>query len=132
MKTPRSGYLIAAALAGAGLLSSFPSYARDFHGGDHRQGVEMHRDGGFHGEEGFHREVGFRGDHGRFDRDDRGNFSIYLGTPGFGFSYGSPDYYYAPPPPPSVYYYCPNPPGYYPAVSYCPSGWETVVPQPAY
>jgi hypothetical protein len=29
----------------------------------------------------------------------------------------------------SYWYYCTNPPGYYPYVSNCPSGWLTVVPQ---
>ncbi len=35
----------------------------------------------------------------------------------------------APPAPsPTYWYYCPNPQGYYPYISQCPSGWMRVVP----
>ena len=30
----------------------------------------------------------------------------------------------------SYWYYCPNPPGYYPYVKRCPTGWMKVVPSP--
>ncbi|WP_448191605.1 hypothetical protein [Azospirillum sp. sgz301742] len=32
----------------------------------------------------------------------------------------------APPPPQPSYYYCPSPPGYYPYVPECPTGWRAV------
>ncbi len=33
-----------------------------------------------------------------------------------------------PAPQPAYWYYCPNPQGYYPYISQCPSGWLQVVP----
>ena len=32
----------------------------------------------------------------------------------------------APIPPGTVYYYCPSPPGYYPYLPACPSGWQVI------
>jgi hypothetical protein len=75
------------------------------------------------------------------------HFGFYFGAPLFWDSY--PYYYRYPrtvviePPPvyvqqsPPVYvqqpqaywYYCPNPAGYYPTVSSCPSGWMPVLPR---
>ncbi len=36
-----------------------------------------------------------------------------------------------PAPQPAYWYYCPNPQGYYPYISQCPSGWMRVVPSTA-
>jgi hypothetical protein len=42
--------------------------------------------------------------------------------------YGYPPYYGPTAPPPGVWYYCPAYGAYYPYVSECPSGWQTVQP----
>jgi hypothetical protein len=138
MKTLHPGCFATVALAG--LLAVSPvSYARDFHGGDGFHGGGFQRDIGRSGDlrGGFERRE-FRGGelharHGFGDRDRvRGGVHIYLGAPLSWppYEYYPPDYYYYPPPglPSGYYYYCADPPGYYPVVRYCPSGWLTVIP----
>jgi hypothetical protein len=84
--------------------------------------------GGFHGN-GFH--GGFAGVHHGFGgRHDR-----FIGGLGFGF-YGYPygsDYYpdygdngYYQPYSSQTWYYCSDPAGYYPYVTQCNTGWQTV------
>lgn len=81
-----------------------------------------------------------------------GHVGVTIGGPLFWPSYPYyPAPYYGPPviitpPPPPVYveqgqdqeqdgaeqywYFCRNPQGYYPYVKACPSGWQTVTPEP--
>ena len=81
--------------------------------------------GGFHGG-GFHggRFGGFRGD--RF----RGNRFFFGGA--FAYPYGwdySPDYGYydySQPYSSQIWYYCSDPAGYYPYVTQCNTGWQTI------
>jgi hypothetical protein len=74
-------------------------------------------------------------------------FGLGLGVP---YYYPPPYYYYPPPPvvapppiytaptyaptyvqpPPQLWYYCDNPPGYYPHIQYCASGWREVPARP--
>jgi hypothetical protein len=104
-------------------------HAGGFHGG----GVHA---GGFHGG-GFHRG-GFGGFHGRFagmhrgfdERPDgfrgrRGFFGDGLGFGFYGYPYGS-DYGYDQPYSSQTWYYCSDPSGYYPYVTQCNTGWQTV------
>jgi hypothetical protein len=42
----------------------------------------------------------------------------------------APQVYVQPPPPQPYWYYCDNPPGYYPYVPQCPTGWRQVAPSP--
>ena len=113
------------------------------------------RYGGFHGAHGDHAGIPSHGAwnhgaHGHFEGPPHGNWHggfrghhgfgarVFVG-PGFGWHdpwWWGPDYpYYTAPPevvPPAgesgYWYYCPNPPGYYPYVTQCPSGWIAVVP----
>lgn len=140
----------AIALAAAGLMACAPdSDARNFHGGFSggavHSGSSVHgggvpANGGVHGGGvparefhggAFHGHGGFR-DHGRF----HGSLGIIVGAPLFWYpgyyGYYPPDYYSYPPAalPSGYFYYCANPPGYYPQVQYCPSGWQAVAPPP--
>jgi len=114
-----------------------------FHGGG--GGGGFHAGGGFHGGGfggGFHGGAfgagglggfhggGFHGSHFGRDRDDfrhhggdrddfrrRGGFGSW-----WGYDYGYPDYGYAS----QYWYYCQDPPGYYPYVQQCGTGWQMV------
>ena len=97
-----------------------------FHGG----GFGFHA-GGFHGG-GFH-GGGFHGDRfhdGRFHdgrfHDNRFFFGGAFGYPGWGYypDYGYGDY--SQPYASQTWYYCSDPAGYYPYVTQCNVGWQTV------
>ena len=112
-----------------------------FGGGFHAGGFQG---GGFHGGGfgGFH-GGGFGGFHGRFAgvhhgfgvRHDRfiGGVGLgFYGYPYYGYPYGG-DYYpdygyydYGQPSAPQTWYYCSDPAGYYPYVTQCNTGWQTV------
>src|SRR5271169_5159372 len=134
---------LAAALLGAGAILQ-PQLANAAHGGGggggfHGGGGGFHGGGfgGFHGG-GFH--GGFAGMHHGFGerhegfRDRRGVFigGLGLGIGYYGYPYGwdySPDYgYYGYSQPYSSqnWYYCSDPAGYYPYVTQCNTGWQTV------
>ena len=135
---PKNGkaLAIAAALLCAAALS-LPTLA---HAGPHGGGGG----GGFHGGGfgGFH-GGGFGGFHGRFAgvhhgfgvRHDRfiGGVGLgFYGYPYYGYPYGG-DYYpdygyydYGQPSAPQTWYYCSDPAGYYPYVTQCNTGWQTV------
>jgi len=127
-KPMRPIHLLAAALLGAGALTSGPALAQGGHQGGHH--------GGGHG---AHLGLG-----------------ITLGVPLWHSWYEPVPYYYVPPPvvvapPPAVYvergddgargmpsqgqegwwYYCEQAGGYYPYVKTCPAGWRRVPPAPA-
>src|SRR5215831_2620414 len=101
-----------------------------FHGGGFGGGFHGGEFGGFHGRgfDGFHDR--FAGVHHGFGvRHDR-----FIGGLGFGF-YGYPYYGYYPdygyydysqPYSPQTWYYCSDPAGYYPYVTQCNTGWQTV------
>ena len=79
-----------------------------FHGGGFRPGFH---DGGFHGER-FHGNTFFFG----------GSFA----SPWWGY-YPDYGYYdYSQPYSSQTWYYCSNPAGYYPYVTQCNTGWQTV------
>jgi hypothetical protein len=100
-----------------------------FHGGSfagfHGAGAGLHGGGlgGFHGH--------FAGMHEGFG-DRREDFRRGIGFGFFGYPYGwdySPDYgYYGYSQPYSsqIWYYCSDPAGYYPYVTQCNAGWQTV------
>ena len=120
---PRIGraLAIAAALLCATALSQpNPAYAGGFHGG----GGGFHG-GGFHGG-GFH-GGGFhdgRFHDGRF-HDNRFFFGGSFGYPwGYYPDYGYDDY--SQPYSSQTFYYCSDPAGYYPYVTQCNTGWQTV------
>jgi hypothetical protein len=75
---------------------------------------------------------GYRG--GRFGWWwNTGGYWYWYDTPAYPYpldvgDYSVPAEGYAPPGP--VWYYCANPPGYYPYVHACPSGWRTTPAQP--
>jgi hypothetical protein len=103
---------------------------------------EAHGPGGMRGHEahGTHdRGSGMR-DHGRGERhgfhehrQSRIHGDVFIGAP---FFWQPPVYIEQPPvyinPEPGYWYYCPDPPGYYPYVQYCPIGWLQVVPDSAH
>ena len=101
-----------------------------FHGGF--AGMHGGRFGGVH--EGGFREGGFHGDRfrdGRFGHDRfRDNRFFFSG--GFAYPYGwdySPDYGYydySQPYASQTWYYCYDPAGYYPYVTQCNTGWQSV------
>ena len=105
-----------------------------FHGGGfggfHGGGVHGGGFGGFHGPfVGMHHGFGDR----REDfRERHEGFRSGLGFGFFGYPYGwdySPDYgYYGYSQPYStqIWYYCSDPAGYYPYVTQCNTGWQTV------
>ena len=148
------GCLIAAALLFAGSIA-LPDAANAEHGGGggahaggggfHGGGGGFHRGGshaggshtggfrsGFHG--GGFRGGGFhsRGFHDGFGGLHRG-LAVGLGgiyAP-FAWDYyypyaGYPDYGYEQPYPAQYWYYCSDPAGYYPYVTQCNTGWQTV------
>jgi hypothetical protein len=121
-------------------VSSHASHGGHAGGGGRGGGHVAGGAGGFHG--GFH-GGGFHG---------RTGHAVFVGGPLFFSTYGVwPSYFdsyppyadipAAPPvyfengagdsgqPPVSSWYYCQNPPGYYPYVQQCPSGWQRVSPQ---
>ena len=77
----------------------------------------------------------FHGNH-HFDgihRDGRGRIAVFIGVPLFLSGYGFAAPYYSPPTyieqgdGNTVWYYCDDPQGYYPDVTECAAGWQTVV-----
>jgi len=116
---PRIGraLAIAAALLCATALSQpNPVYAGGFHGG----GGGFHG-GGFHGG-GFHDG---RFHDGRF-HDNRFFFGGSFAYPWWGY-YPDYGYYdYSQPYASQAWYYCADPAGYYPYVTQCNTGWQTV------
>ncbi|MGO9446614.1 MAG: hypothetical protein ACLPXB_17850 [Thiobacillaceae bacterium] len=145
------GWIAAATIALASVIAQSPDVnARGFHGGGGFQAhSEFHgggvRAGGFSHGVGFAPSGIFRGgahprgrfysggfnEHRGFGRYHhfRGQLGLFLGAP----IYWGLDYYGSYPsgfgdyPPATLvsgyYYYCANPSGYYPEVTYCPSGW---------
>jgi hypothetical protein len=126
-----------ATLAAIALLlgSAHPGYARG--GVRGRPGLQGHPE--FRERHEFVEHRGFRGHH-------EGGTRVVIGS-GFWWGpdwWGPPYPYYADPPtivqeeppvslqpetqPQYYWYFCPNPPGYYPYVQQCPSGWMTVAP----
>ena len=112
-----------------------------FHGGGfggfHGGGVHGGGFGGFHGPfVGMHHGFGVRhegfGDRREDFRERHEGFRSGLGFGFFGYPYGwdySPDYgYYGYSQPYStqIWYYCSDPAGYYPYVTQCNTGWQTV------
>jgi hypothetical protein len=93
-------------------------HAGAFHGGFHGGGI-----GGFHGR--------FAGMHNGFGERHEG-FRGGLGFGFYGYPYGwdySPnygDYGYSQPYSSQTWYYCSDPAGYYPYVTQCNTGWQTV------
>jgi len=125
---------LAAALLGVGAILQ-PQVANAAHGGG--------GGGGFHGGGGGFHGGGFGGFHGGgfhgggFHRGFGVGFGLGgLYAPyGYGWdysypyddTYGYPDYgYYQQPYATQYWYYCSNPAGYYPYVSQCNTGWQTV------
>jgi hypothetical protein len=124
------GIAAASLLCVAALGQPDPAIAAMHGGGGGFHGGGLHG-GGFHGR-GFHggfrgggfggfRRNGFRGDrfhHGRF----------FGGFTGFGFApyYWGYDYGDYGQPYSQVWYYCADPAGYYPYVTQCNTGWQTV------
>jgi hypothetical protein len=124
---PRLGrtLAIAAALLCATALSQpNPAYAGGFHGGGggfHGGGFGGFHGGGFHGG-GFH---GGRFHDGRF-HDNRFFFGGSFAYPWWGY-YPDYGYYgYSQPYSSQTWYYCSDPAGYYPYVTQCNTGWQTV------
>jgi hypothetical protein len=124
---PRIGraLAIAAALLCATALSQpNPAYAGGFHGGGggfHGGGFGGFHGGGFHGG-GFH---GGRFHDGRF-HDNRFFFGGSFAYPWWGY-YPDYGYYgYSQPYSSQTWYYCSDPAGYYPYVTQCNTGWQTV------
>ena len=94
-------------------------------GGFHGGGGGFHG-GGFHGG-GFHAMGGFHGGgfHGDRFHDNRFFFGGSLVDPWWGYpDYGYYDY--SQPYASQSWYYCSDPAGYYPYVTQCNSGWQTV------
>jgi len=144
---PRIGraLAIAAALLCATALSQpNPAYAGGFHGGGggfHGGGFGGFHGGGFHGG-GFH-GGGFHGGgfhdgrfhgggfhDGRFHdgrfHDNRFFFGGSFAYPWWGY-YPDYGYYdYSQPYASQAWYYCADPAGYYPYVTQCNTGWQTV------
>lgn len=144
----KPGKLATALLLFLSLLVAGSAWARDgggrggHSGGKHFSGGSKSHGGHFagrrFGDGGKFRSDRFRGrhfDHGRKFHDGRFRFH-----PGFGvviapfrsFYYDPyyPGYYYPPPTlPPGYWYYCYDPPGYYPYVQQCWSGWQQVFPR---
>jgi hypothetical protein len=79
---------------------------------------EEHGQGEFRGHEEHERHEG------RGERFEGGGYMI--GPGGYYPYYEEPPDFYEPPEEPDYRYYCENPPGYYPNVMQCPSGWEAV------
>jgi hypothetical protein len=136
--------LCASALSQPNLAYAGPHGGGGFHGGGGGFHGGGFHGGGFHGG-GFHGR-GFGGFHGRFAgmhngfgerhegferregfRDRRFGFGVGLGLGYYGYPYGW-DYYpnYDQPYPSQTWYYCSDPAGYYPYVTQCNVGWQTV------
>src|SRR5271156_548063 len=126
----------AALLCATALGQPNPAYAGGFHGGGFGgfHGGGFHAAGGFHGGGfgGFH-GGGFHGGgfHGRGFRGDRfhGNrffFGGALAYPWWGYYPDSGYYDYSQPYSSQSRYYCSDPAGYYPYVTQCNTGWQTV------
>jgi hypothetical protein len=125
--------IAAAVLWATALSQSNPAYAGGFHGGGggfHGGGGGFHG-GGFHGG-GFH-GGGFHGGgfhDGRFHdgrfHNNRFFFGGSFGYPWWGY-YPDYGYYdYDQPYTSQTWYYCSDPAGYYPYVTQCNVGWQTV------
>jgi hypothetical protein len=129
---PRIGraLAIAAVLLWASALSE-PNlaYAGGFHGGGggfHGGGFAGFHGGGFHGG-GFH-GGGFhdgRFHDGRF-HDNRFFFGGSFAYPWWGYYPDYGNYDYSQPYASQAWYYCADPAGYYPYVTQCDTGWQTV------
>jgi hypothetical protein len=109
----RIGKVLGALLCVAALSQPNPAYA------------QMHGGGGFHGGRfgGFHAD---RFHDGRFRSGFFGfGFGLgpYYGYPYYSYPYYSYDYGQ---PYSQTWYYCSEPAGYYPYVSQCNTGWQTV------
>jgi hypothetical protein len=124
---PRIGraLAIAAALLCASALSQLnPAYAGGFHGGGggfHGGGFGGFHGGGFHGG-GFHDG---RFHDGRF-HDNRFFFGGSFAYPWWGYYPDYGNYDYSQPYASQAWYYCADPAGYYPYVTQCNTGWQTV------
>jgi hypothetical protein len=90
------------------------------HGGGFHAGFGGFHGGGFHGDR--FRDHRFDGD--RF-RDNRFFFGGSFGDPGWGY-YPDYGYYDYSQPYSQTWYYCSDPAGYYPYVTQCNTGWQTV------
>jgi hypothetical protein len=139
---PRLGRILGR-VAGALLFTTVLCQSDLAHAGPHGGGGGFHASGGFHGG-GFHGGIGgfhgrgIGGFHGRFAGVHNGfgerheGFRGGLGFGYYGYPYGwdySPDYgYYGYSQPYSsqTWYYCSDPAGYYPYVTQCNTGWQTV------
>jgi hypothetical protein len=118
---------------GGGGGGGFHGGGGGFHGGGFHAMGGFHGGGfgGFHGG-GFH-GGGFHGDRfhdGRFDRDRFHDNRFFFGG-SFGYPWGGyyPDYGYYDynqPYASQAWYYCADPSGYYPYVTQCNTGWQTV------
>jgi hypothetical protein len=132
---PRTAKVLATAaalLCATALGQPNPAAAGGFHGG----GFGGFHGGGFHATGGFHGGGfgGFHGGgfHGRGFRADRfhGNRFFFGGAfadPWWGY-YPDYGYYYdySQPSSSQTWYYCSDPAGYYPYVTQCNTGWQTV------
>jgi hypothetical protein len=127
---PRLGRILGR-VAGALLFTTALCQSDLAHAGPHGGG------GGFHGG-GFHAGAFHGGFHGRFAGMHNGfgeRHEGFRGGLGFGF-YGYPygwdyspnygDYGYSQPYSSQTWYYCSDPAGYYPYVTQCNTGWQTV------
>jgi hypothetical protein len=125
---PKSGraLAIAAALLCATALSQPNLAYAGPHGGGggggfHGGGMGGFHGGGFHGGFGGFHGNGFHGDRfheGRF----RGGFTGFGFYPYYGYyDYGDYGQAYS-----QTWYYCSDPAGYYPYVTQCSTGWQTV------
>ena len=125
---PRIGRALAISavllLCASALSQPNPAYAGGFHGGGggfHGGGSGGFHGGGFHGG-GFH---GGRFHDGRF-HDNRFFFGGGFAYPWWGY-YPDYGYYdYSQPYSSQTWYYCSDPSGYYPYVTQCNTGWQTV------
>ena len=128
---------------GGGSGGNFHAGGSGFRGGvSHSGGAQG---GGFHGgafHGGVFRGGGFRagGFHGGFHHGLRGGVAVgvggifapnvwYYGYPYYDYNGYYPDYGdsgYAQPDAGPVWYYCSDPAGYYPYVTQCNTGWQTV------
>ena len=131
MRKTRMQKLAIACIAAFAVLGGIGATNAQMHGGGGHGGGGFHGGGGGHGGGGFHgggfHGGGFHG--GGFHGHSHGSFFIgapIIFGPGY-YPYGY-SYPYEPQNSDSLYWYCRNPPGYYPAVQICPSGWLQVVP----
>jgi hypothetical protein len=133
---PRIGRALAIAavlLCASALSQPNLAYAGGFHGGGGGFHGGGFHGGGFHGG-GFH-GGGFHGGgfhDGRFhDGRFHDNRFFFGGSVGFGYPWWGyyPDYgydNYSQPYASQAWYYCADPAGYYPYVTQCNTGWQTV------